>query len=110
LGVAAAEPLYVIKIEPKNNAIVVGKKEEALGLAFLVKQANFTLSPLKKKIALKVKIRYNHQEAQARLETINGRVKVTFLKPQFAITPGQSAVFYDKERVAGGGIIDKVLA
>jgi tRNA-specific 2-thiouridylase len=110
LGVAASQPLYVLKMDAKKNAIVVGKKEEALSLEFLVKQVSFTLSPLEKKVALRVKIRYNHQESKACLEPVNRKIRVKFLEPQFAITPGQSAVFYDKNKVVGGGIIDKILA
>ncbi len=110
LGVAASQPLYVLKMDAKKNAIVVGKKEEALSFEFLVKQVSFALSPLEKKVALRVKIRYNHQESKACLEPVNRKIRVKFLEPQFAITPGQSAVFYDKNKVVGGGIIDKILA
>jgi len=110
LGIAAGYPLYIIKIDPKNNAITVGKKEETLARDFLVKQTHFISRPIKKKVALKVKIRYNHQEAEAAIMPCNDKLRVHFIKPQFAITPGQSAVFYDKDKVVGGGIIDKVLS
>lgn len=66
-------------------------------------------APIKKKVALKVKIRYNHKESPAQASLSDGKVKVSFKIPQFAVTPGQSAVFYDRDRVVGGGIIDKVL-
>jgi tRNA-specific 2-thiouridylase len=39
----------------------------------------------------------------------NGRVKLVFDEPQFGITPGQAAVFYDREMLLGGGIIEKSL-
>lgn len=110
LGIAAGYPLYIIKIDSKNNVITVGKKEEALGSDFLVKGNHFISGPIKKKVALKVKIRYNHQEAGATIMPCDGRLRVHFIKPQFAITPGQAAVFYDRDKVAGGGIIDKVLS
>jgi tRNA-specific 2-thiouridylase len=110
LGIAAGYPLYIIKIDSKNNVIIVGKKEEVLGNDFLVKENHFISGPIKKKVALKVKIRYNHQEAGATIMPRDGKLKVHFIKPQFAITPGQSAVFYDRDKVVGGGIIDKVLS
>jgi len=69
----------------------------------------FTSNGVKKKVALRVKIRYNHQEELAEIMPYKNKIKVKFIKPQFAITPGQSAVFYDRDRVLGGGIIDKVL-
>ncbi len=109
LGIAAGYPLYVTRIDPKNNTLTVGKKEDALSSDFRVKQAHFISRPLKKKVVLKVKIRYNHQEAKATIMPGRRRLKVQFIKPQFAITPGQSAVFYDKDKVIGGGIIDQVL-
>lgn len=109
LGIAKGYPLYITEIDPKINRITVGTKEDALRREFLVKEAHFILMPLKKKIVLKVKIRYNHKEGLAEVEPIKNKIKVKFMKPQFAITPGQSAVFYNKDIVVGGGIIDKVL-
>jgi len=110
LGIAKGYPLYITNIDPKVNRITVGTKEDALGCEFLVKEPHFILKPLKKKIVLRVKIRYNHKEGLAEIAPIiKNKIKVKFRKPQFAITPGQSAVFYDKDIVVGGGIIDRVL-
>ncbi len=59
---------------------------------------------------LEVKIRYNHKKALAAVKAMAGnKAEVDFRQPQNAITPGQAAVFYDGEYVAGGGWIDKVL-
>lgn len=109
LGIALGYPAYVIKIEHKNNRIVLGKKEDAYEREFMVKDTHFVLPIPKKKIAARVKIRYNHQEAWAEISPVGSKKKVRFRKPQFAITPGQSAVFYDKDVVVGGGVIDQVL-
>ncbi len=109
LGIAMGVPVYITKIDPKNNIITVGTKEKALARRFLVEDTHFVLKPLKKRIALKVKIRYNHPDAFADLELSGKGVEVSFHKPQFALTPGQSAVFYDQDKVVGGGIIGKVL-
>jgi tRNA-specific 2-thiouridylase len=109
LGLARGYPLYVIKINPENNSITVGKKEDVYADEFLLRDAHFVLEPIKKKVALMVKIRYNHPEAPADVVLLEDKIKIKFKKPQFAITPGQSAVFYDKDKVLGGGIIDKVL-
>ncbi|MFH1414253.1 MAG: tRNA 2-thiouridine(34) synthase MnmA [Candidatus Omnitrophota bacterium] len=109
LGIAKGYPLYISRINFKNNQIIVGPREEALRKEFLVKQPNFIINPIKKKIALKVRIRYNHKEASAEVSLQNTKIKVKFKEPQFAITPGQSAVFYDRDSVIGGGIIDRVL-
>ena len=109
LGIAAGYPLYITRIDAGDNRIIVGRKEDVLKRECLVKDLSFTAKPIKKKVVAKVKIRYNHREAHAEIEPFGKKVKVVFKKPQFAITPGQSAVFYDRDRVLGGGIIEKVL-
>jgi tRNA-specific 2-thiouridylase len=109
LGIAAGYPLYVIKIDARHNVITVGKKADAYERACLVGKPHFIAGPLKKKVALKVKIRYNHTAAAAMLAPVGSAIKVIFHRPQFAITPGQSAVFYDGDRVAGGGIIERII-
>jgi len=109
IGIARGFPLYVQRIEPQTNRIFVGPKGQVYKSAFLVKNVNFIQKQIKKKIALKVKIRYNHKEMPAEIRPLATKLRVCFRKPQFAITPGQSAVFYDKDNVLGGGIIDKVV-
>lgn len=109
LGIAKGHPLYITNIDAKNNEIVVGTKEEACRSEFLVQEPHFILEAPKKKVEVKVKIRYNHKEEPAEVAPIGNKIRVKFLRPQFAITPGQSAVFYDRDTVLGGGIIDKAL-
>ncbi|MDD2752399.1 MAG: tRNA 2-thiouridine(34) synthase MnmA, partial [Candidatus Omnitrophica bacterium] len=106
---ALGYPAYVVKINPRNNKITLGRKEDVLKSEFLIKNVHFLHSPKEKKFVLKVKIRYNHQEALAEILQQGKKLKVRFKKPQFAITPGQSAVFYARDTVIGGGIIDEVL-
>jgi tRNA-specific 2-thiouridylase len=107
LGIAKGYPLYITKIDAESNLITVGTKEDTLKKEFLVKEPNFISGPIKKKVAAKVRIRYNHKESRAEIMPFEDKIKVKFKKPQFAITPGQSAVFYDKDIVLGGGIIDE---
>jgi len=109
LGIAKGYPIYITEIDPKNNRIIVGAKADVYKSEFLVKDLRFILKPIKKKVALKVRIRYNHKEALAEIFPIGNKIRIRFVEPQFAITPGQSAVFYDKDILLGGGIIDKVL-
>lgn len=110
LGIAKGYPLYIIKIDPQNNQIIVGRKEDAYAEEFLIRGLHFILKPIKKKVALTAKIRYNHPGATAEVIPFDRcKIKAKFKKPQFAITPGQSAVFYDRDKVLGGGIIEKVL-
>jgi len=109
LGIAKGYPLYITDINPKNNLITVGERLDACKSEFLVKQKHFILEPIKKKIAVNVRIRYNHKETLAQVWPFKDKIKVRFKNAQFAITPGQSAVFYSQDTVLGGGIIDRVL-
>jgi len=109
LGVAKGYPLYVTRINAKDNRITVGKRQEAYKSGFIIKERHFLGKPFKKKVEIKVRIRYNHKEMPAIVYPDAKVFKVIFKKPQFAITPGQSAVFYDKDIVLGGGIIQKVI-
>ena len=106
---AKAYPLYVIQINAKKNQIIVGKREDVYKSGFIIKGGHFLGSPFKKKIEIKVRIRYNHKEMLATVYPERKSYRVIFKTPQFAITPGQSAVFYDKDVVLGGGIIQKVI-
>lgn len=109
LGIAWRYPLYITKIDARKNTITVGAKEEAFQKEFLVKDVHFTGPMPKKKIAASVKIRYNHREVRAVLLPVKNKIKVRFNEPQFAVTPGQSAVFYQGGAVLGGGIIERVI-
>ncbi len=106
LGIALGYPAYIIGIEAKTNRIIIGPKAQALSKSFMVKECHFIADFPEKKIAAKVKIRYNHKEAPADIYPMGEKIRVAFKKAQFAVTCGQSAVFYDKDTVLGGGIID----
>lgn len=106
LGIAMGYPVYVTKIDAKNNTIIVGKREEALSYGLIAGDLSFTDEAIKRAVALSIKIRYNHKEVSSRIIPLGrNRVKAIFSKPQFAVTPGQSAVFYKHREVIGGGII-----
>ena len=109
LGIAAAHPLYITKLDVQKNEITVGRKEDACSRGFLLKDLHYIWQPIKKRVVAGVKIRYNHKEALAEIIPFKNRLKVRFRQPQFAVTAGQSAVFYDKDNVLGGGIIERVI-
>jgi tRNA-specific 2-thiouridylase len=110
LGIAKGYPVYITQINRKKNTITIGRKEDVLSSKFIAKDLYFIYNPIKNKVALKVKIRYNHKESEAKLIPACNKIRIEFKKPQFAVTPGQAAVFYNKNRVIGGGTIDRVLA
>jgi tRNA-specific 2-thiouridylase len=110
LGISVGKPLYVVHIDRENNIIVVGNKEEVYSKEFTVTDINWIAwDKIEEPFKAKVKIRYIHKESEAVITPLNyNQAHVRFLKPQRAITPGQSAVFYYDDTVLGGGIIDNV--
>jgi len=109
LGVQAKEPLYVTEIDPENNAITVGTREEAYHDEFTASGLNWiAIEKLEQPIKAKAKIRYAHPEAEATVTPVTeDSVFVKFEKPQRAITPGQAAVFYQGDIVLGSGTIER---
>jgi len=107
LGIATGEPLYVLRLDPVRNALVVGP-EEALGQQELIAgQVSFVAGYAPPVSRVTAKVRYKAPEAPGTLLPLdNGRVRLVFDRPQRAITPGQAVVFYQGEEVLGGGIID----
>jgi tRNA-specific 2-thiouridylase len=103
------EPYYVLKIDAKKNTIIVGPREFAFSDTAKIKDISWIIPPkLITNKNIQAKIRYGAPSARCSLKiTAPKEAILTFAKPQFAITPGQSAVFYDKDIVLGGGIIVK---
>lgn len=107
IGIPAKEPLYVIAIDKEKNSIMVSKKEEAYSDELVANNVNFVdIEKLKTPIRVKAKIRYLHPASSATIIPLNkDRVRVKFDNHQWAITPGQAVVFYNGEKVLGGGTI-----
>jgi tRNA-specific 2-thiouridylase len=109
MGIAASQPLYVLSLKSDKNTIVVGPSNQLYEKTLLASQVNLiSKAKITKPLKVRAKIRYKHKEAKAFLTPQDAdQILVEFEKPQRAITPGQSVVFYDKDLVIGGGIIDK---
>ncbi len=109
LGIAAAEPLYVTAIAADRNAIIVGTKEQTYGSELTAGGLNWiAITAPAHPIQVKARIRHRHAEAAATVTPQDDNtVYVKFAEPQAAITPGQAIVFYDGDKVAGGGTIIK---
>ncbi|MCX7974815.1 MAG: tRNA 2-thiouridine(34) synthase MnmA [Candidatus Aminicenantes bacterium] len=105
------KPLYVIGLDPERKAVIVGEEKELLRKKLIATKVNLiALDKIDLPITVKAKIRYKHEEAKAIVSPLEkDSVVVEFIEPQRAITPGQSVVFYQKQIVLGGGIIDQVL-
>lgn len=110
LGIGGGKPLYVISKDTKQNALIVGDKEDLMGNALIAKHLNWlTFDTLEKPIRVNARIRFLHTEADAEVVPMEDgkRVSVVFKEPQMSITPGQAVVFYDGDVVVGAGIIEK---
>ncbi len=107
LGLSGPDPLYVIQIDPASNAVTVGPEAALFRTTFRVKQLNWvSVAAPTGELRVDVKIRHRHEPAPATLRLVgDDEVEVNFDQPQRAITPGQSAVFYLRDEVAGGGWI-----
>ena len=108
LGIAAGKPVYIIKIDAEKNEIVLGDAGEAKGRELTASGVSWmAIGGLNGGIRAEAKIRYNHPKAGCEVVPVSGnKVKAVFDEPQYAITPGQAFVFYEGEKIFGGGWID----
>jgi tRNA-specific 2-thiouridylase len=109
LGVALGSPRYVVAIEPAENLVVLGDREELARTEALVEEVGWLSvdePPAGISLAAEVQIRHRHRPVPARVTALPGRrAQVEFAEPVEAVTPGQAAVFYSGEVLLGGGWI-----
>ena len=110
LGIAAAHPLYVCRIDPVRNTVTLGESSALFARELIAEDVNLiTCDAIPEPIQVQAKIRYR-QPAQPAMawQTPDGKLHIRFDVPQRAITCGQAAVLYDGENVVGGGTISWV--
>jgi tRNA-specific 2-thiouridylase len=105
LGVAVGHPLYVVKIKHEDNSIVLGTKEDLKKDNLQVMDYNFIKTIPNNKLEVTTLIRYNHAGAKSTIFVDGETVHVHFDTQVKGVAPGQSAVFYQGNKVIGGGII-----
>ncbi len=107
LGLASSSPLYVLNIDPASHRVTVGADAELVTRTLRARRLNWiSIAELTGPMRVRAKIRHRHEPAWATLEPAGTDEAVaTFDEPQRAVTPGQSAVFYDGDEVVGGGWI-----
>jgi len=107
LQVALGEPMYVVHIDATRNEITLGCREDIQKKEMWVKDLNLVkYNPIPQGFEAKTKVRYRSEAITSYLYHENDRIKVLFNEDVFAITPGQSAVFYEGDDLIGGGIIE----
>jgi tRNA-specific 2-thiouridylase len=108
LGIAWPQPLYVVGIDAENRRVLVGEQEHLAVSGLTLHGVNWSdgAAPAEA-IRARCRIRYRHQEVSALITPLPaGRTQVAFDEPQRGVTPGQAAVFYDGDKVLGGGWIE----
>lgn len=100
-------PLYVIALDAAARRVIVGPRAALAVPAINVGEVNWLDTPPAEGTAraLTVKVRSTHVPVAARVRTAPGGAIVTFDTPEFGVAPGQACVFYDGDRVVGGGWI-----
>ncbi len=111
LRLSTRHPMYVKRIDEKNNAIIVGTRDEIFATEFIAGNLNpIGVEDLTLLTDVFVKIRHAPWEGKAAISTIkDNKLKVIFEEPQWAIAPGQAVGFYKGDIVLGGGIIEETL-
>ncbi len=102
----AKEPYYVKKIDIDSNTLYVCHKKGLGETTALVSEMIWNRAfPFSNGICVDTKIRYAHLPASSQIFTESGKTKIVFDHPQYAVTPGQVAAFYNGRKLLGSGII-----
>ncbi len=106
IGLTSPEPLYVVDVKPETNEVVVGGSGEVWADGLLAGDVNILYWPAEAGQHFTAKIRYGAKETPCTVEPVEDRqLRIKFLQPVRAITPGQAVVVYLGDRVVGGGTI-----
>ena len=111
LGIALGRPVFVTDINSRTNEVVLGPEEDIFKTDLVAKDINFiAFDKLEEPVTVEAKVRYSGKPAEAVISPLkDGKVKVSFKEKQRAITKGQSVVFYQGNKVVGGGIIAGII-
>jgi tRNA-specific 2-thiouridylase len=103
------EPMFVVAIRPTDRAVVIGPRAELLGSGLVAAEVNWLIDrPPTVTSRLAVQVRHRACPAQAEVIRVDGdEIELALDDPVAAITPGQSVVLYDGDRVVGGGVIER---
>jgi tRNA-specific 2-thiouridylase len=113
LGIAAGAPRYVVALDAETHTVTVGDKQAVMHVGARVSGIRWTggLPVVGGACRVQAKIRYAQEAAAATLDLIaDGLADLRFDEPQFAVTPGQVAVFYVGDELIGGGWIESAIA
>jgi tRNA-specific 2-thiouridylase len=102
------EPMFVVDIRPRDRAVVIGPRAELLGRGVIARSLNWLVDAPTVGAHVSVQVRHRAPAAAAEIMRLEGdEIELALDEPVAAITPGQSLVLYDGERVLGGGLIER---
>jgi tRNA-specific 2-thiouridylase len=108
LGISYSEPLYVVKINPRENEVVLGTRDQLISNNFKIKDINWLLGTVPNEIECTVKLRSAHIGSIANIKVnSHGTGEAELYGGYPGITPGQACVMYSGTRVLGGGWITR---
>lgn len=102
------EPMFVVAIRPADRAVVIGPREELLGRGVIARSMNWLVDA--PPVGTHVELQIRHRASPARAEIVrldDAEIELALDEPVSAITPGQSLVVYQGDRVLGGGLIER---
>jgi len=103
-----SEPMYVVGIRPADRAVVIGPRDALLGRGVVASEMNWLVDALPVGSPVQVQVRHRGTPTPAEIVRMQGgEIELALEEPVAAITPGQSLVLYDGERVLGGGFIER---
>jgi len=105
LGGGFAEPHFVLEIRPGTREVVVGTRDELFRDEVHVGEVNWLTEPPPPDTTVRAQLRYRAPAVAATIEHRGDTLTLTLSEPQPAVTPGQSAVLFDGDRLLGGGRI-----
>lgn len=107
IGIASSEPLYVIKINAKENIVYIGNKQQLERTELKLNNFNFSYPVKEKVFSALCKIRYNMSATKVNVKTNNTQTSIEFESPVSGIATGQACVLYDIKdgHLIGGGFI-----
>ena len=120
LGIAAAEPLYVVKLDHRTSRVIVGPREALKTQRVRLRDVNWLADAAISALAdgngapVEVKVRSARAPQSAVIQRLDGEIFVTFITGDYGVAPGQACVFYadgsDTSEVLGGGFIAETVA
>ena len=113
LGIASERPYYVLRIDPAAREVIVGREEEQFSRGLVARGVTLrrAISGNGRIFEGSVKIRYRHPGVPCTVELMDEKespasARIRFHRPEKAVAPGQAAVFYEEDRILGGGWIE----